>query len=105
MFWVVAEVGLIVRYDEVDEVSLIWDYNGECYGCFRDGWFVDCCIDGDCYIWLIEVGFVVERLYRIKVVDCAGNTVISPIWMVYVVEILDIVVLMVTVLEFLSGIQ
>lgn len=61
---------------EVAAAQLIWDYNGQNYGCPRDGTYVDCAIDGDTYTWLIDVGSG-TRTWRIQASDPAGNETVT----------------------------
>jgi len=62
---------------EVSDVELIWDYNGNSYGCPREGQWVSCTVNGDVHRWVLQVSRASEREFRVRAEDQSGNETTS----------------------------
>ena len=60
----------------IDDVRLIWDYNGQKYGCPINTRYVDCEVDGSRYQWKVDVS-TGARSFRVTVDDRGGNNAVT----------------------------
>ena len=64
--------------DEIQDVELVWHYNGERYPCPTEGPNVDCRVEGDVYRWSVSLGSAAERPFQVTARNALGRRTTTP---------------------------
>ncbi len=61
----------------IDNVQLLWGFNGQSYPCPTNQQFVTCTVQGSRYTWQVSVGSEAPRPFSVRAFDAAGNEATS----------------------------
>jgi len=87
-----TNVDIVVQVTDdsaLDELVLVWDYNGKSYSCPHSSQYVDCSVNGDQYTWTVLAVSESNREYRIRAKDAAGHSSVSETRKIIVKDIPD----------------